>query len=241
MDMVGVRIGAGQRLRIRRDLSRFKAAVRVLVRNNLRQRADKRAVRRIAGIVMLVQHDLFLFADEHRFGAFVLRLPAGQECLPSVALVRMDMRFSFVQTADQFTPRGRIAFFRVHVRLRRCIAVCCVRMLCKLRQGTHKRAVIIARSVVPVHDKQPILRQNRTGKHGLFNCGNLRIAALVVDVRGRHGNGGQDERVGREKDDDGRKHSQDTVPETAARMPFFKFLNIAQKQIVHKTSSVIVK
>ena len=157
--MVRVRIRAGERLRVHRDLNGLETISRVLVFDHFRKRAGKRSVRGVAILVVPVQNDLFFAADEHRLGRLLLRLAAGQNRLPRVAIVRVGMLLSFFQTADQLASFLRIARICVDVRFRIFIAVCRVRVRRKLRQRTCKHAVfVIAARIVPVHDNKPALR-----------------------------------------------------------------------------------
>ena len=157
--MVRVRIRAGERLRVHRDLNGLETVSRVLVFDHFRKRAGKRSVRGVAILVVPVQNDLFFAADEHRLGRLLLRLAAGQNRLPRVAIVRVGMLLSFFQTADQIAAHIRITILRVDVRFRIFIAVCRVRVRRKLRQRTCKHAVfVIAVRIVPVHDNKPALR-----------------------------------------------------------------------------------
>ena len=75
--MVRVRIRAGERLRVHRDLNGLETVFRVLVFDHFRKHAGKRSVRGVAILVVPVQNDLFFAADEHRLGRLLLRLAAG--------------------------------------------------------------------------------------------------------------------------------------------------------------------
>ena len=157
--MVRVRIRTGERLRVRRDLNGLKTFSRVLVFDHFRKRAGKRSVRGVAILVVPVQNDLFFAADEHRLGSLLLRLAAGQNRLPRVAIVRVGMLLSFFQTADQLASFLRIARICVDMRFGVVVAGLGMYMRRKLRQRTCKHAVfVIAARIVPVHDNKPALR-----------------------------------------------------------------------------------
>ena len=157
--MVRVRIRAGERLRVHRDLNGLETFFRVLVFDHFRKRAGKRSVRGVAILVVPVQNDLFFAADEHRLGRLLLRLAAGQNRLPRVAIVRVGMLLSFFQTADQLASFLRIARICVDMRFGVVVAGLGMYMRRKLRQRTCKHAVfVIAARIVPVHDNKPALR-----------------------------------------------------------------------------------
>ena len=157
--MVRVRIRAGERLRVHRDLNGLETFPRVLVFDHFRKRAGKRSVRGVAILVVPVQNDLFFAADEHRLGRLLLRLAAGQNRLPRVAIVRVGMLLSFFQTADQLASFLRIARICVDMRFGVVVAGLGMYMRRKLRQRTCKHAVfVIAARIVPVHDNKPALR-----------------------------------------------------------------------------------
>ena len=118
VDMVFLRIGAGQRLGIQRHRNHSKAGVGMLMGQNLGLSANQIARAIEAGRRVLMQRDFPSFTDQHRLGwlLFHLRLLTDQDLLPLVALVRVRMG-RFLRLAASQLPGNLIAAFAVDMAL----------------------------------------------------------------------------------------------------------------------------